>query len=135
MKIVPYLILDGKAEAAFQLYEKALGGKITALSRFGDTPGAASNEADQQRIMHVRLEAGDNVLMGSDTTTDRPHEGNHGMYVSLQVDSIADAERIFAQLSEGGQVIMPLAPTFWATRFAMLVDRFGVSWMVNLESA
>jgi PhnB protein len=135
MKIVPYLILDGKAEAAFQLYEKALNGKIVMLSRFGETPGAANTDADQQRIMHVRLEAGDNVLMGSDTTTDRPHEGNHGMYVSLQVDSIADAERIFAALSEGGQVIMPLAPTFWATRFAMLVDRFGVSWMVNLESA
>ncbi|HSC85541.1 MAG TPA: VOC family protein, partial [Pseudomonas sp.] len=95
--------------------------------------GEAMPEADRKRVMHVRLEAGENVLMGSDTTTDRPHEGNHGMYVSLQVDSVADAERIYALLSEGGQVIMPLAPTFWAARFAMLVDRFGVSWMINCE--
>lgn len=135
MKIVPYLILDGRCEAAFQLYEKALNGKISMISRFGDVPGAAGSDADRNRVMHVRLEAGENVLMGSDTTTDRPHEGNHGMYVSLQVDSIAEAERIFALLSEGGQVVMPLEQTFWAVRFAMLLDRFGVSWMINCEKA
>ena len=84
-------------------------------------------------IIHTRLLVGDQVLMGSDTTPDRPVDDMSGCSISLNVDSIAEAERVFAALSEGGSVQMPLDATFWAARFGMLVDRFGVSWMVNCE--
>jgi len=73
------------------------------------------------------------VLMGSDNHPAQPYEGVKGCSVSLSVDSIKEAERIFAALSDGGQVTMPLAQTFWAVRFGMLVDRFGVPWMINCE--
>ncbi|MNN97146.1 hypothetical protein D3C81_2162530 [compost metagenome] len=73
------------------------------------------------------------MLMASDTTPDRPTQGMSGCSISLNVDSIAEAERVFNALAEGGKVDMPLEATFWAARFGMLVDRFGVSWMINCE--
>ena len=83
-------------------------------------------------IMHARLVFGNNVLMGSDSPPDR-HQPPQGFAVSLNVDQVADAERIFRDLSESGAVQMPLQKTFWAARFGMLADQFGIPWMVNCE--
>jgi PhnB protein len=134
MRLNPYLTFDGQCEAAFTLYEKVLGGKIEAMFPFGETPAAEHVPAEfRQRIMHARLALGEAALMGSDCTPDHPYEGVKGCSVSLNVESTADAERIFKALADQGAVTMPLQETFWAARFGMFTDRFGVPWMINCE--
>ncbi|MGC5700435.1 VOC family protein [Pseudomonas sp. NFXW11] len=134
MKINPYLIFNGDCKAAFTFYAQALQGQLDMLMTFGESPASAQVPANcQDLVMHTRLSVGDQVLMGSDTTPDRPVPGFHGCSVSLNVDSATEAERVFNALAVGGQIQMPLEATFWAERFGMLVDRFGVPWMVNCE--
>lgn len=134
MKINPYLIFNGDCKAAFTFYAQSLQGQIEAMLTFGETPaGEHMPKGLHNLIIHTRLAVGDQAIMGSDTTPDRPVDAMSGCAISLNVDSIAEAERVFAALSEGGSVQMPLDATFWADRFGMLVDRFGVSWMVNCE--
>lgn len=134
MKLNPYLMFKGNCEAAFKHYHKVLGGKITDLVRFADAPagGASANKETAQWIMHARLEVGDNVLMGSDAPPEY-FEPPQGMSVSLNVDDPQQADKIFAALADGGKQTMPIAETFWATRFGMLVDRFGIPWMINCQ--
>ncbi|WP_160108132.1 VOC family protein [Pseudomonas izuensis] len=134
MKINPYLIFNGDCKDAFTFYAESLKGQIEAMLTFGETPAGDHMPKDLQNlIIHTRLAVGDQAIMGSDTTPDRPTEEMNGCSISLNVDSIAEAERVFSALSAGGNVQMPLESTFWAARFGMLVDRFGVSWMVNCE--
>ena len=135
MKFVPYLSFDGNTEEAFAFYEKALGGKTTALLRFGDSPGCENMPAaDKNKIMHARFEVGDQVLLATDATGDHPYQGNKGMQLTIQVKEPAEAERVFAALADGAQhVVMPIGETFWSVRFGMLVDRYGTPWMVNCE--
>jgi PhnB protein len=131
----PYLNFRGECEAAFKFYEKALGGKIGMMMRFAETPMAEQMPANMRnQIVHARLNVGENVLMGSDAPPDR-YSPPQGFSVSLGVDKPADAERIFHALAEKGTVQMPIQKTFWAERFGMLVDRFGIPWMVNCEGA
>lgn len=135
MKINAYLTFDGQCEAAFTFYAQCLGGTLEAMFTFGDTPAAGDvPEGLRDKIMHARLVVGDQVLMASDNHPVHPYEGIKGCSVSLNVDSIAEAERIFSALGEQGRVEMPLQQTFWAVRFGMLVDRFGVPWMINCET-
>jgi PhnB protein len=134
MKINPYLIFNGNCKAAFTFYAQSLPGEIEAMMTFGETPAGEHVPVDlHDLIIHTRLVVGDQAIMGSDTTPDRPVDDMAGFSVSLNVDSIAEAERVFTALSEDGTVQMPLEQTFWAARFGMLKDRFGVSWMVNCE--
>lgn len=132
MKLNMYLNFDGNCKEAFEFYAQYLGGEIRAMIPFGETPASehVSPEA-HDRIMHAHLEVGDYALMGSDSTPEHPHEGIKGSYVSVNVDEPAEAERIFQALAENGEVEMPIQETFWAQRFGMTVDRFGVPWMVN----
>ncbi|MEO8596326.1 MAG: VOC family protein [Candidatus Solibacter sp.] len=135
MNLNSYLVFDGRAEEAFKFYEKSLGGKILAIFKHADTPAAAHVPADwQDKIMHVALKAGNGVLMGSDAPPDR-YKTPQGFSVSVQLEDVAEAERVFAALSEGGKVGMPIQQTFWAARFGMLTDRFGIPWMINCEGA
>lgn len=134
MKINPYLIFSGDCEAAFRLYADALGGKLDVLMTFGESPACADIPADyRDKIMHVHLSLGDQALMGSDCPPGVPTGPMQGCSISVNVDSVAEADRVFAALSAGGEVRMALDKTFWAQRFGMCVDRFGVSWMVNCE--
>ena len=141
MKLNPYLIFDGQCEAAFRYYQQHLGGTIEAMLKFADAPPAGDDQPGcgpvppevADRIMHACLIIDGQMLMASDTTPQFPHEGIKGCSVALHVDSIAEAERVFAALSDNGSVQMPLGPTFWAVRFGMCTDRFGVPWMVNCE--
>ena len=136
MQWSPYLNFNGTCEAAFRFYEKCFNGKIVAMMPFGDTPACEHVSAeDRDKIMHARLLVGDQVLMGSDCTTAYPYEGVKGASVALAVDRADDAERIFDALKEKGEVTMPLQETFWASRFGMCVDQFGVPWMINCEAA
>jgi PhnB protein len=131
MQLSPYLSFDGQTEAAFKFYEQCLGGKIERMTPFGETPARDHVPAEyRDRIMHGRLVIGDQVLMASDTTPDHPYEGIKGASVAIAVD-VAEAERIFGALAEGGTVQMPLQETFWAARFGMVVDRFGVPWLIT----
>ncbi|HEY2918511.1 MAG TPA: VOC family protein [Candidatus Binatia bacterium] len=135
MQLNPYLTFNGQCEAAFKFYEQCLGGKIVAMVAHAGTPAEEHVPAEwRNKILHARLIVGDEVLMGSDAPPDRYEEAK-GFSVTLGVDDPVDAERIFYALAEKGTVRMPLQQTFWALRFGMLVDRFGIPWMVNCEQA
>lgn len=135
MKLSPYLTFNGKCEEAFRFYEQCLRGKIVTMMTHAETPMAEQIPSDRRgEITHVRLELGDNVLMGSDSCPGHEEEPQ-GFSVSLQLDKPAEAERIFSELAEGGAIRMPIQETFWAFRFGMLIDRFGTPWMVNCEKA
>lgn len=131
MKIHAYLMFDGQCEAAFNRYAEVFGGQLEMM-RYADSPEDMEIPAEyRQRVMHVCLSVGDQLLMASDNLPQYPYEGIKGCSVSLQVDNVPEAERLYAALSAGGSVQMELQATFWATRFAMFTDRFGVSWMIN----
>ncbi len=133
MELNPYLSFDGRCEAAFKFYEKALGGKIVAMLTYGDTPMKDQTPAEWRgKIAHARMTVGDKLLMGGDPPAEH-YQPAKGMTVMLGVDEPAQAEQIFKALSENGAVQMPIEETFWARRFGMLVDQFGVPWMVNCE--
>ncbi len=133
MQLNPYLTFNGQCEAAFKFYEKALNGKIEMIMAHKDSPAAAQTPpAMREKIMHARMKIGGMVLMGSDAPPNG-FEGLKGFSVSLTLDTPSEAERIFKILSEKGSVRMPLEKTFWAARFGMLVDQWGVPWMINCE--
>jgi PhnB protein len=129
----PYLLFNGQCEAAFKFYERCLGGKLEMMLRHGESPMAQQLPPEwRDRIMHARLVVGDKVLMGSDAPPDH-YEEPRGFSVSIGIDDPGKAERIFQAMAEKGTVRMPLQQTFWALRFGMLVDQFGIPWMVNCE--
>lgn len=135
MQINPYLNFNGDCEAAFTFYEQCLGGKITTLLTHGAAPSAEHVPAEWHgKIMHACLEVGDRLVMGSDSPPGCFAE-TKGFYMQLGIDDAAEAEGVFRALAENGKVTMPFEQTFWAHRFGMLVDQFGIGWMVNCEKA
>ena len=135
MKLNSYLTFNGQCEAAFKFYEQCLGGKIVAMVKHAGTPAEEQVPAEwRNKILHARLIVGDEVLMGSDAPPDRYEEAK-GFSVTVGVDDPTDAERIFDALAKNGTVKMSIQKTFWAARFGMLVDQFGIPWMVNCEQA
>ena len=135
MDFANYLYFDGQCEEAFKLYETILGGRIVMMLKYSDAPSDQPvSGSTENRIMHARILAGGRFLMGSDTPTGR-YQKPQGFSVSLSVGTPEEAERIFAGLSEGGSVFSPLVETFFAHRFGMLHDRFGIPWLINCEKA
>ena len=135
MQINPYLNFNGDCADAFRLYERVLGGRIETMMTHRVSPMADKvSPASLDRILHARLVVGDQVLMGSDAPPEYPQAAGN-MYVSVQIDDVADAERIFGALAENGTVQMPFQATFWAKGFGMLIDRFGIPWIVNAGQA
>jgi len=133
MQASPYLFFDGQCEAALKFYEKYLGAKIEAKTTHAGTPAAEEVPPEwRDKILHARFTVGDTVLMASDAPPGH-FKQPQGFSVSLQVKDPAEAERVFHALAEKGTVTMPIQQTFWADRFGMLVDRFGIPWMVNSE--
>jgi PhnB protein len=133
MRMAPYLSFRGDCEAAFSLYADCFGGKVGEIFRYGGSPMAGDVPPDwADKVMHGSVTIGDQTLMGSDNGPDR-YEKPAGMSLSIHLADPAEAERIFARLSDGGSVTMPLAQTFWAKRFGALVDRYGVPWSINCE--
>ena len=132
MRLQPYLNFNGQCDEAFRLYEQVLGGATVGKFTFGTSPMAGQYPDWDDKIMHIALRIGDQMLLGSDAPP--PHYSQpQGLRVCLDIDDVAEAERVYKALSEGGQVIMPLEETFWAKRFAMFADRFGTPWMVNVS--
>lgn len=135
MQLNAYLHFNGNCEEAFKFYAQAFNGKIEAMFPHEGTPAAQHVPPEwRSKIMHARLVIGNNTLMGSDAPPQQYHQPS-GFSVSIGLNDVAEAERIFRSLSENGKVTMPLQETFWAARFGMLVDRFGIPWMINCEQA
>ena len=134
MQVNPYLNFDGQCAEAFRFYERVLGGKIEVMLTHGESPIAGEVPPEwQDLILHARLVVGGQVLMASDSPPEM-YQKPQGLYVSLQVERPADAQRIFEALAEHGSVTMPFEKTFWAAGgFGMLVDRYGTPWMINCE--
>jgi PhnB protein len=135
MQVNVYLSFQGHCEAAFTFYEQALGGRLGAIFRYAGTPFADTVPADwQTKVMHASVTIGEQVLMGADVTPDR-YEQPKGISLSLHLTATDEAERVFHELEKDGRVVLPLEKTFWAERFGMVIDRFGIPWMINCEAA
>ena len=135
MQITPHLSFNGQCEAAFKFYEQCLGGQLGTIFRYAGTPMADQVPADwQDKVMHASLTVGELVLMGGDVAPDG-YEKPKGFSLSIQIKDTTEAERIFDQLGKDGKVTLPLEKTFWAERFGMVVDRFGIPWLINCEGS
>ena len=127
MRLDIYLNYRGNCEEAFRFYEQNLGGKITGFVRHGEMPNPNIPDDWKDKITHARIEIGSTVLMGADIPKSEPMRS---AYLTLTLDSEAEAERVYALLAEGGEIFMKMEATPFANRFAMLRDRFGTSWML-----
>lgn len=127
MRLDIYVNYRGTCEEAFRFYEEHIGGKITGVVRHGDVPNPSIPADWKEKVVHARIEIGTTVLMGADIPNAEPMRS---AYVTLTVDREADAERVYADLTDGGEVFMKMEKTPFANRFAMLRDRFGTSWMI-----
>ena len=135
MKLYTYLNYGGNCRQAFEFYEQHLGAKITMLTTHGEQPDASKVPANwKQAVLHARLDLGDSVLLGADIPPDR-FQPMRSAYLTLIVDSVEEAERIYELLTYRGEIFMKMEQTFFAKRFAMLRDRFGTSWMLLHEPA
>ncbi|HEX8874942.1 MAG TPA: VOC family protein [Nitrosospira sp.] len=137
MQVQPYLFFDGRCEEAVEFYRGALGAEVTMLMRFKDSPeppqaGMAPHCAED-KIMHASFRVGDTTVMASDGRC-QGQASFQGFSLSITAAGVAEAERLFAALADGGQVQMPLTKTFFSPLFGMVADRFGVSWMIIVAS-
>ena len=130
MKLHTQLNFGGNCEEAFRFYEKHLGGKITMMMNQSEAPGAPSGAG--KAIIHARMDIGDTVLIGNDVPG-TVFQKMRSVYLYLSLDSTKEAERVHKLLADGGEIFMPMEETFYATRFSMLRDRFGVSWSIIHE--
>ena len=135
MQLNPYLSFDGQCEAAFKFYEQCFGGKIEYMMTYESKSAEYPVPPEwREKILHATLAVGDQVLLGADLPPDR-YQKPQGFRLNISLKDEAAAERIFNALAEKGTVEMALQETFWAVRFGVLVDRFGIPWTVNCERA
>ena len=130
-ELTTYLIFNGNCREAMSFYAQCLGAELRQMT-FADMPGDAPKDA-KDRIMHARLTKGSAVLMASDNMPGMPFQQGNNFSVSVNCDSPQESETLFRAFSEHGTVTMPLQETFWAARFGMLTDRFGINWMFNVD--
>ena len=135
MKIQPYLFLNGRCEEAAKFYGEALGAKVEMMSRFNEMPeaeGCPVPPGYENKVMHMSLCIGESTILASDGMGES-EEKIQGVSLTLLMPNPAEAERVFNLLADGGNIQMPLAPTFFSASFGMLEDRFGVSWMIYVD--
>lgn len=131
MKMNPYVNFAGKCAEAFRYYEKHLGGKIGMMMLFSQAPDQTNIKPElKDNVLHARITIAGVELMGSDGPNAQPMRS---AYLSLTVESDAEAERIYSALSDGGEILMPIQETFFASRFGQTRDRFGINWMILHE--
>lgn len=134
MRVEPYLFFDNRCEEALEFYCKALGAEVTFLMRCKESPDPEMcRPGAEEKVLHANLRIGDTTIMASDGCGEE-HPGFKGFSLSIAPADEAEANRLFAELSDGGQVDMPLTKTFWSPCFGMVTDRFGVSWMINVTA-
>jgi PhnB protein len=134
VQLYPNLAFDGQCEAAFRYYEQCLRGKITFMMTYENMPMDLQTPADwRKKIGHATLSLGDFILSGSDVLPEK-YQKPQGFALQFNLNDPVEAERIFTALAENGTVQMPLQETFWALRFGVLVDQFGIPWLINCEN-
>ena len=136
MQVQPYLYFEGRCEEAIEFYRKALGAEVTMLMRYKDSPephqpGMVPPGAEN-KVMHTSFRIGETTVMASDGLCSGKPDFK-GVSLTITVPNDNEAEQLFAALGDGGKVQMPLTKTFFSTRFGMVADRFGVSWMIIVE--
>ncbi len=133
--IQPYLFFNGRCEEAVDFYRQALGAEVEMTMRHKESPEPPPPgmlpPGFENKIMHTSFRVGDTTVMASDGCS-ADKASFEGFSLALSVPNEAEADRVFAALSKGGQVRMPLAKTFWSPRFGMVEDRFGIGWMVSV---
>ncbi|MCU0961814.1 MAG: VOC family protein [Pirellulaceae bacterium] len=136
MQVQPYLYFNGRTEEALDFYRQAIGVDQVFLMRFGESPDKEMIPPGlDDKVMHASFRVGSSVLMASDGMCDESKEGQFaGISLTLLAPTVAKADELFTALSEGGQVQMPMCETFFSPRFGMVADRFGVSWMVIVQT-
>jgi len=128
MKVIPYLNFEGRTEEVINAYRNIFNGNIESLMRFGDRfPG------NEDLIMHATLSFGGNILMFSDGKPGDAVNYGNGLHLCISLSDEVEAERVFNALSEGGNVTMPLEKQFWGALYGQVIDRFGMSWMINCQ--
>lgn len=136
MSLNIYLFFDGECADAFDYYRSVFGGEFAARMKYSEGPlDFTYKEASKDRVMHMSLPVGESVLMGSDmeSGSDNPPKPSNNFAVSYSAKSAGDADRVFAALSDGGVVTMPMQNTFWGSYFGSCRDKFGVNWMVSAD--
>jgi PhnB protein len=133
MQLSPYLAFDGNCETAFKFYEECTGGKILSMFTHAGTPMEGQVPPEHKnKIMHAQMKVGDSILMGADAPPGH-YKPSQGFCVQIAIKDAKEAGRIFNALAENGKIQMPIQETFWAARFGMLIDKFGIPWMINCE--
>ena len=136
-KVNPYISFDGNAEEAFNFYKSVFGGDFETVMRWKDNPQCEGmSDADKNKIMHIAIKVGDSVIMGSDFMSmgDEQYTPGNNYTVALMPDSREEADRLFAGLSDGGQVVMPMTDMFWGGYFGAFGDKYGVKWLINQDT-
>ena len=130
-QLTPYLAFNGNCREAMEFYKSVFGGELH-MQTFGEAPMETA-EADNGRIMHAQLNNGNFMLMASDGMPDQPVQFGNSVTLSVHPQSKEETDKDFNKLAEGGQIVMPLADTFWGAYFGMLTDKFGIPWMFNFQ--
>lgn len=137
MIVQSYIFFEGRAEEALEFYKRALGAEVVALMRYSDAPDEEARRAApagaEDKVMHMAFRVGETLVLGSDGFAKGQPEFK-GFGLALSTPEAAEADRIFAALSDGGSVSMPMAETFFSPRFGMVCDKFGVLWMVMVDA-
>lgn len=129
--VKPYLMFAGNCREAIDFYRDCLGGEVLFTQTFGESP--MSQPGMEDKIMHTTLKVGDSIIMASDGNDGEAADFGSGISMAMGVDDPAEADAMFQKMAEGGEIKMPIQETFWAIRFGMLKDKFGVNWMFNCE--
>ena len=131
--VKPYISFKGNCEEAIKFYKDRLGAEVLFTQRYGESPMAGKGPDD--KIMHTSIKIGDSIVMACDNVFEDQNPTIVGNNISLAIggDDALSADNMFNQLSDGGTVTMPMQETFWAERFGMLTDKFGINWMFNIE--
>ena len=133
LSVQPYLFFNGRCEEALNFYRDAIGADTQIVMRFKDSPPHPDAKPEQgEKVMHATITIGETMLMASDGQCDGAAKFE-GFSLAINVPDESEADRVFNALAKGGKVEMPLAPTFWAPKFGMLADKFGVGWMVSVQ--
>jgi PhnB protein len=137
-KVNPYISFNGNAEEAFDFYRSVFGGDLETVMRWGDNPQCAQMpETEKNKIMHIAIKIGDSVIMGSDYVggpEGEPYTPGNNFTVALAPESKGEADRLFAGLSAGGKVFMPMTEMFWGGYFGAFADKFGMRWLINQDN-
>jgi len=134
--INPHINFNGNAQEAFDFYKSVFGGEFAMIMRFKDLPGDfPRDENDADKIMHIALPIGGNILMGNDVPTSmgRVNENENRSKISISVASREEADKLFHGLSAGGAVEMPIGDSPWGSYFGMFRDKYGIEWMVDFD--